>query len=125
MRNVNAEDSQLDSVYLDSLTEDQCSTWSVPATVGQRTLTFKVDTGAEVTAISERAFQGLDEVLLKKPTKKLYGPSKYPLVVIGQFMHTLRYRNRSTRQEIFIVEGLKKKFAGTTCRYFSGANCLC
>ena len=112
VRNVDAEDSQLDTAYLDSLTEDQCSTWSVLVTVGRRILTFKVDTGAEVTAISERVFQEFEGVVLEKPTKKLYGPSKSPLKVIGQFTHTLQYRNRSSQQEIFVVKGLKKNLLG-------------
>ena len=49
---------------------------------------------------------------LKKPTKKLYGPSKSPLKVIGQFTCTLQYRNRSSQQEIFVVKGLKKNLLG-------------
>ena len=109
---VDTEDSQLDSAYLDTLTEDQSSAWSVSVMVGQQALTFKVDTGAEVTAISERAFQELGEEVLKKPTKRLYGPSKLPLEVIGQFTHTLQFKGRSSQQEIFVVKGLKKNLLG-------------
>ena len=73
IRNVDAEeDSHLCSAYLDTLTEDQSSTWSASVAVGRRTLIFKVDTGAEVTAISESAFHELEDVVLEKPTKKLY-----------------------------------------------------
>ena len=37
---------------------------------------FKIDTGANVNAISEEIFQRLDGVTLRETSKSLHGPSK-------------------------------------------------
>lgn len=42
--------------------------------VNQVDVTFKLDTGAEVTAISERTHRLLGKPDLQKPSKVLYGP---------------------------------------------------
>ena len=49
-------------------------------------MTFKMDTGAEVTAINEVTHQLLGEPKLKKPTRVLWGPAHQTLDVVGQFM---------------------------------------
>ena len=38
-------------------------------------VTFKLDTGAEVTALSDATFKSLAEVVLKQPDRKLFGPT--------------------------------------------------
>ena len=50
--------------------------------------------------------------MLEKTTKKLYGPSRSPLQVIGQFTHTLQYMSRSSQQDVFVVKGLKRNLLG-------------
>jgi len=49
---------------------------------------FKVDTGADVTAILLKDFQ-LAGVKLHPPNKVLHGPAKHPLKVSGQFTGAL------------------------------------
>ena len=39
------------------------------------TVSFKLDTGAEVTAVSEETFKMVPETPLKQPEKKLFGSS--------------------------------------------------
>ena len=48
-------------------------------------MTFKMDTGAEVTAINEGTHQLLGEPELRKPTKVLCGLAHQTLDVVGQF----------------------------------------
>ena len=50
---------------------------------------FKVDTGAEVTALTEEALSQLGAIQLKSPSKVLCGPDRTPLKVLGQTMVTL------------------------------------
>ena len=50
---MNGED-HLDSAYLDTVTDNQESTWLTKVTLNGQEFTFKLDTGAEVTAISEQ-----------------------------------------------------------------------
>ena len=59
---------------------------------------FKLDTGAEVTAISEDSFQCLGRLVLTKPDRMLYGPLKQPLNVKGRFDGTFRYKGHSVQQ---------------------------
>ena len=57
-----------------------------------RTVHFKLDTGAEVTAIiSQESFQRVGQVSLKKSVKVVYGPAKQKLDVIGQLEKVISY----------------------------------
>jgi hypothetical protein len=73
---------------------------------------FKLDTGAEVTAIREETYQALKGIRLKESTKMLYGPSHQPLNVVGQFCSTLSKGQASSEQTIFVVKGLKMNLLG-------------
>ena len=42
---------------------------------------FKINTGAEVSAISKATFHHLHNVKLQKPSRRLYGPAMSPLTV--------------------------------------------
>jgi len=57
--------------------------------VNDVTVTFKIDTEAEVSAISESTLRQLQTVQLKKLTRNLYGPAMSPLKVMGQFTANL------------------------------------
>ena len=56
--------------------------------VESKEVEFKLDTGAEVTAISDNTYRSLEEEILVKPTKTLYGPGHNPLEVLGQLTKT-------------------------------------
>ena len=89
--------------------EQNCS-WMVSVQVGDKTVPFKLDTGAQVTAISEHTYRG--PVQLKKPSKILYGPACQTLDVIGQFTVTLSHKQRSTKQRVFVVRDLQNNLLG-------------
>ena len=59
--------------------------------MGKQTLDFKVDTGAEVTAISDLSYRELCGANMFKANKMVYGPDNSKLDVLGQFMQTLTY----------------------------------
>ena len=73
---------------------------------------FKVDTGAEVTAISKNAFHSLGDAQLQKSSKILYGPESKPLDVMGEFTQELSCRGTVTKQSIFVVKGLTRNLLG-------------
>ena len=75
--------------------------------MGNRSLLFKVDTGAEVTAIIESVYKDLTKIRLQKASKILHGPTNQSLQVVGQFTTKLVYGLRSTEQIVFVVKGLK------------------
>ena len=62
---------------------------------------FKIDTGADVTVVSEEIFKKLDGVTLRDTNKSLQDLAKHQLIVRGQFTGMLTYQQSKTCQEIF------------------------
>ena len=98
--------------FLGVVTSSEEASWSVDIRLKRQIVTFKMDTGAEVTAINEGTHQLLGEPELRKPTKVLWGPAHQTLDVVGQFMGWLKYRKRSARQSVYVVKGLKTNLLG-------------
>lgn len=79
------EPSTLEEGFLNTVISDIQSSWTAKVQVGSKDLMFKLDTGAEVTAISEDAYRSLGDIPLQKPFKILYGPDRKAVDVIGEF----------------------------------------
>jgi len=88
------------------------STWFISPTLENQEMPFKLDTGAEVTAISEGAFNKLENVTLQAPSKILFGPTRKALKVLGQFNSTFHMGQKESSQTVFIVRGLKANLLG-------------
>jgi len=71
-----------------------------------------METGAEVTAINPDTYRRLGSPPLTKSTKVLYGPSRHVLPVQGHFSVFLRHGTRSTRQRVYVIDGLKRNLLG-------------
>mgnify|MGYP003472819863 CR=1 FL=1 len=71
----------MDTAYIDALSH-AAESWKVKLSVSGRVIEFKVDTGAEVTAVSDTAFGTMRKQTLKAPTKVLYGPARTELYVV-------------------------------------------
>ena len=97
--------------YLDCITTTQQKTWTVTILVGGKPTLFKLDTGAEVTAVSDKFFRTCT-AQLQKPSQLLYGPGCYPIQVMEQFTETLQYKDRLSQQTMFVVRGLKTNLSG-------------
>ena len=67
--------------------------------------TFKLDTGAEVTAITQETYRQLGKPQLTD--KQLLGPSRQPLKVEGQFKGKLVHKKATAIQPIYVIKGLK------------------
>ena len=65
-----------------------------------------------MTVISENTFSTLSDVKLKKPTKALYGPTKLPLKVVGQFTGCFQYQSIFCKLHVFVVKDLKINLLG-------------
>ena len=102
----------MDSAYLSTLTRKQKRAWFCKIQIGNRSLPFKVDTGAEVTAITESVYKDPTKIHLQKASKILHGLTNQSLQVVGQFTTKLVYGLRSTEQVVFVVRGLKNNLLG-------------
>ena len=87
----------------------QETAWSACIQLNSQQVPFKLDTGAEVTAISQKAHLHL---ALHAPTQILYGPSKQPLKVLGFFEGKFTHRDRVATQVVYVIEGLKTNLLG-------------
>ena len=75
-------------------------------------VTFKLDTGAEVTAVSEATFKSLTEVVLKQPDRKLFGTTHQALEVVGEFRSKLSVWDNMYQGDIYVIRGLKNNLLG-------------
>ena len=97
----------LETAYLDTVERDPSSyqPWMCHIKVNDIVTAFKIDTGAEVTAISEETY-GLLNSELNKPSKALQGPDRKPLSALGSVTVSLNYGDRHTTQEVYVIKGL-------------------
>ena len=100
---ADAEESLLDSAFLNTIFDSEEKSWCVTIQVENQDILFKIDTGAEMTVISDQTFQSLDKDLSKIMKKQLYGPSHQLLSTLGQFEAKLVNKN----QPVFVIKGLK------------------
>ena len=98
--------------YLNTVGSSNTTTWNCTVLLNDHEVPFKVDTGAEVTVISEDSWKSLGLSEMKPPTKKLHGPDRQPLKVRGEIHATLSYRGRQCIQPVFIVKHLQHNLLG-------------
>ena len=98
--------------FLDTIQEVGGTSWTATIKINSQEIVFKLDTGAEATAISTRTYNTLKNITLQKSTKVLCGPNNKPLDVLGQAVVQLTYEGRTCKQPIYIIEGLKNNLLG-------------
>ena len=86
--------------------------WEVTITLNEVPVQFKIDTGADVSAIPESVFKQLQDVSLTHSDRRLTGPSQHQLQVAGQFTATLKYGTKKTTEKIFVVKQLQQSLLG-------------
>jgi len=106
--------TQFDCGFLDAVRDsaERPEAWTNDILVGKHSLQFKLDTGAEVTAISYSSYRQLQGVNLTRTSKILLGPDRSNLEVEGQFTETLAYGERESEQTVYVIRGLKSNLLG-------------
>lgn len=105
-------EQSLDSAFLGTLQGGTPSSWSTTLLLNGEEVPFKLDTGAEVTAISELTYQRLKRVKLHPASRILYGPTQQSLRVTGQFQATLTKDRKTSTQTVYVISGLKSNLLG-------------
>ena len=107
-RSTFGDDSGISSRYSESehsvrhVNQDKNASWKVNVTAENVQIQFRVDTGADLTVISEEYNKSLKgKVGLRKTEKKLFGPGKFTLRVIGEFEACLKWIGKISHKEIF------------------------
>ena len=103
----------MDSFFLNTIDNSPNSKcWTMQISVNQVNLQFKLDTGAEVTAITEQAYKALGSPKTNQPVKKLCGPTSKPLKVMGRLTVSMSHKDHLCEQEIFVVNHLHHNLLG-------------
>ena len=66
---------QENSSFLDTIHETAGTSWIAPIKIDGQEIVFKLDTGAEATAMSTKTFETLKNIKLQESTKILCGPN--------------------------------------------------
>ena len=101
-----------DIAYLNTLGSQDGNFWTCGIRVNGQGMSFRVDTGAEVTVISEDVSKALGLGTLQPSTKKLHGPDHSPLEVVGQATVRLAYKGKQCTQAIFVLRKVKHNLLG-------------
>ena len=89
--------SEVHAVILGELSHAQTIVW-LTMTLNGHESQFKLDTGAEVTAISEKIYKILQNPQMTTSKKALDGPARQPLDCMGQFQGQLHSKNKISTQ---------------------------
>ena len=93
-------------------TSENSQPWMVKLRVNGTQMTFKLDTGADVTVIPESLFNKMKSPKLSKAKRKLYGPNKSQLNVRGVFTAEFETDKKISEQTVYVVRGLSQPLLG-------------
>ena len=106
------DDAFLGAVQSKCPSEDD-DPWAVQLTLQGRPVTLNIDTGAEVTVISDQIWKAVGQPTLTPPQRYLRGPDSTPIPTRGKFVGTLKLGTRAATEEIYVVSELTKSLLGT------------
>ena len=106
-----------ETAYLDTIEVTDRNMWEVKINIEDKSVRFKVDTGAEVTVLSDSTWKSLkSSTPLKKAQISLCGPDQTTLRVIGEAKLGLSYKGKSSNQNVFVIKDLKSNLLGLPAR---------
>lgn len=100
-----------DSLYLGEVKSDSTG-WFSDVKLNGAVVSFKLDTGAAVTAIPTRLYSYRRDGPLLHTPKKLYGPNNTRLSVVGQIQGSLESKDKKSCQPVFVIDNLARPLLG-------------
>ena len=102
-----------DTAYPNTVESTKQNIWEAEVNVDKAVIKFKVNTGAEVTVISETMWKTLNlSQPLHKPSSSLCGPDHTPLKILGEVLLSLTYKGRCCIQLVYVVKNMKNNLLG-------------
>ena len=95
-----------DDVFLGAVGTAAENPWSVTLQLNGEPVEFQIDTGAEVSIISDQLHKKISSPSLTPVPQTLRGPGNNVLPVKGRFSGKLKKENQETEQEIYVAESL-------------------
>lgn len=107
---LNQEKNYLGSISdEDDIYKDQ---WKVVLRIQDVNMNFKIDSGADVSAIGTKHLKMLNNISLDNTKSNLRGAAKSQLNVKGKFRTDLIWKNKIIKSDIFIIENLEDPLLG-------------
>ena len=108
------DDQSVDTLFLDAVASERKSVWRSTIRLEGQEVQFKIDTGAEVTVITEDVYKSLGRQVpqLTKTSKRLQGPTGISLETLGEFKGLLEKAAKKCLLTIFVVRGLRSNLLG-------------
>ena len=78
---LNQEDETVDAALLDTMLSGRENAWFAKIVIEGKAVTFKLDTGTEVTAVTQETWRKLEEPLLQPSNRHLFGAAQQVLEV--------------------------------------------
>ena len=79
------------------------SQWMVELLLNGSPVSFKVDTGADVTVVPEKTFKSIKGSELRPAETALYGPNRQRIPSLGQATMVLQKGDKEIKEEVFVV----------------------
>ena len=104
----------IETSYLNAMTDGTKITksWTIPVKVNGKPVSFVIDTGAEVSAMSKDIYEAIGKPQLDKPTKVLCGPGRQTLDVLGCCTVKISYKQQSIHQPVYVIRKLTNNLLG-------------
>ncbi|KAK7096429.1 hypothetical protein V1264_005727 [Littorina saxatilis] len=106
------EEEEGAEAYLGSVVGEVTSDkWQITVKIEGADQVFKIDTGADVTVIPDNLVPSSKRPL-EKAGKKLFGPGRAEMSVVGKFKGKITYKQKTAIQDVFVVKGLEEPLLG-------------
>lgn len=86
--------------------------WTVQLTLQGKPATLHIDTGAEVTVISEKMWASVGRPKLTPPDRTLCGPDSRDIPTLGKFLGTFTCDTRRAKGDVYVVRKLINPLLG-------------
>ena len=113
--NLTASRRQVQLAHLTGSINDESNgddPWCITLTLEGKTVTLHVDTGAEVTVITERVWRQVGKPELTPPNRTLRGPDSTVINTLGKFTATFTWNARQAEGEVYVAKRLTKSLLG-------------
>ena len=77
-----------------------------------RLVTFNIDTGTEVTVVTEKTWRQIGQPKLERPERMLRGPDSHVICTLGKFIGSFEIGAHQARTEVFFAKGLARLLLG-------------
>ena len=101
-----------DDVFLGAVGTGNDDPWLVTIQLEGKPVVFHIDTGAEVSVITETVHEEIGSPPLSSARQTLRGPSNSVLPVKGMFSATIDRDGQLTKQDIYVAQKLHKPLLG-------------